>query len=888
MSLSVRIRVVFVFLFFLFASSAGYGQIFQWAKPIDLTAMSVISNITTDRNNNLFIVDYGSNTLVERQTAILQGSGIVIVKFNSSGKLLWQSLLNTNSAAQPLKCVRTDRFGSLYFLILTTFHFGVDLGQLHIPAQDSINETVLVKADSNGNPLWYRICEEHLPSNLYTDDSYTREFHSDLAIDSSDHIYVGTDYASDLSIQGTHSLHSQHTYSTAIEEFDLNGNPGWRKNVFDASAMPASYYNGMKHFLLTGLNSGCVIGENIIDSSVVNNVLRVRNEGSVIYSRYSAAGDLLWNVEPVRGPNQLGGIGADSAENIYFRLYAQNQISWDSATINAEWGYVILGKCSSSGSVQHVRRTIRDGSTGLPWYGAWYGSNRPDLNFSVDRTGNNYVSGSYSDSLVIDDFRFASPGTTKSYFAKYAADGSLRWVQHCHGRPACIQTDNHSGLFALGPYSGTMYIGESKLSLSYGKSYLLHLAALEGLEKKLPRKDYCAGDTMMFRFQESTQFDTSNRFSVELSAADGRFPGTIIGVSGSSTDALPILCRIPRTTNYSEGYRLRLNISSADADGAQYTEQLTIHPLPTVKIVARKPTSFCDGNSIDLGALGAKYYRWSTGDTSTSITVSDPGLVTLAGIDSEGCGGRDSIMIVVKPLPKVSIKADGPITFCDGGSVRLSATGAISYYWSSNATTNSITVTKSGVYQASGSGYDSCIGKSNTILVTVLPSPAVPTITHNGFLLTSSADSNNQWLYWGKPIAGATSKTYTATQPGEYSVIVTNSNGCSTGSAIITMRSDGVSSPAAKNLAAHVSLNVFPNPMYSSASIEYELPADGRASMTITDILGNTVAQPFDNVQSAGLHQYILAMSQLPTSPGVYFIRLQVGHEVATTRLITF
>ncbi len=53
------------------------------------------------------------------------------------------------------------------------------------------------------------------------------------------------------------------------------------------------------------------------------------------------------------------------------------------------------------------------------------------------------------------------------------------------------------------------------------------------------------------------------------------------------------------------------------------------------------------------------------------------------------------------------------------------------------------------------------------------PLPPKPTITKSGNILTSSADQGNQWYFNTQQILGATSKTYSPTKSGSYTVIVT-------------------------------------------------------------------------------------------------------------------
>jgi hypothetical protein len=59
-----------------------------------------------------------------------------------------------------------------------------------------------------------------------------------------------------------------------------------------------------------------------------------------------------------------------------------------------------------------------------------------------------------------------------------------------------------------------------------------------------------------------------------------------------------------------------------------------------------------------------------------------------------------------------------------------------------------------------------------------MPSAAVPTITLVGNALQSSPASSYQWYWNGNPIPGATQQTYIPTQSGNYTVKITDSNGC--------------------------------------------------------------------------------------------------------------
>jgi len=66
-----------------------------------------------------------------------------------------------------------------------------------------------------------------------------------------------------------------------------------------------------------------------------------------------------------------------------------------------------------------------------------------------------------------------------------------------------------------------------------------------------------------------------------------------------------------------------------------------------------------------------------------------------------------------------SIIADGPLTFCQGGAVTLTADAGASYLWSNGATTQSVTVTETGAYSVTTTSADGVASTSQPVIVTV-------------------------------------------------------------------------------------------------------------------------------------------------------------------------
>jgi hypothetical protein len=126
-----------------------------------------------------------------------------------------------------------------------------------------------------------------------------------------------------------------------------------------------------------------------------------------------------------------------------------------------------------------------------------------------------------------------------------------------------------------------------------------------------------------------------------------------------------------------------------------------------------------------------------------------------------------------------TITPSGPITFCQGGNVTLTATPGISYLWSNGATTQSIVATTTGSYSVTVNN-NGQTGTSNNVNVTVnaLPSNTITTsgttAICQGSSLTLTAASGATYI-WS---TGATTQSINVTSAGNYSATITNSNGC--------------------------------------------------------------------------------------------------------------
>jgi hypothetical protein len=234
---------------------------------------------------------------------------------------------------------------------------------------------------------------------------------------------------------------------------------------------------------------------------------------------------------------------------------------------------------------------------------------------------------------------------------------------------------------------------------------------------------------------------------------------------------------------------------------------LTVNPLPTATITAGSATTFCAGGSVTLTAnVGAGLtYQWNdssgiiSGSTASSYVATQSSDYTVTVTDANGCTKTsNSINVVVNPLPTAIITAGSATTFCEGESVTLSANlgAGLTYQWNntsgiitSGGTSSTYVATQSSDYTVTVTDANGCTKTSNVINVVVNPLPMAtitaggPTTFCDGESVTLSANLGAGLTYqWnntsGIITSGGTSSTYVATQSSNYTVTVTNANGC--------------------------------------------------------------------------------------------------------------
>ncbi len=127
------------------------------------------------------------------------------------------------------------------------------------------------------------------------------------------------------------------------------------------------------------------------------------------------------------------------------------------------------------------------------------------------------------------------------------------------------------------------------------------------------------------------------------------------------------------------------------------TVKVTLGTLPIVTL--GPDTGYCQGSYITLYAGNAgSSYMWSTGATSSSITVSTAGTYSVLVTHPSTCKSSDIINITSLPLPAVGLTFANPEIFCptDQGRILTEGTPAGGTYIGSGITGNNFNAAAAG------------------------------------------------------------------------------------------------------------------------------------------------------------------------------------------------
>jgi PKD repeat protein len=286
----------------------------------------------------------------------------------------------------------------------------------------------------------------------------------------------------------------------------------------------------------------------------------------------------------------------------------------------------------------------------------------------------------------------------------------------------------------------------------------------------------CAGSSFQFSDQSSGN-PTSRTWTFQ-----GGSPAT-------STAANPTV-----TFNSPGPHDVTLTVSNANGiDTEQRLDYITVTSAPNLNTAVSQPNCWnSNDGSVNLSVNGGTApfsYSWSNGSSSQDISDLSGGSYSVTVSDASSCTATTSVTVVSPANLNVNNTSSTPATCNPDGTASISPSGGTppyTYLWSNNQTSSTVSGLSGGTYTVVVTDSNGC-QKTKTITVestggVATSAGAVSNVTCNGgsdgSATVSASGGQGPYTYSWNGMGGQTTATATGLSAGNYSVNVTDANGC--------------------------------------------------------------------------------------------------------------
>jgi len=218
--------------------------------------------------------------------------------------------------------------------------------------------------------------------------------------------------------------------------------------------------------------------------------------------------------------------------------------------------------------------------------------------------------------------------------------------------------------------------------------------------------------------------------------------------------------------------------------------------LPPISVDLGFDGTQCAGYTLNATNPNAISYEWNNDPNINTpmLTVDTTGIYTVEVFNSAGCFDRDTVVLFIKPTPEIMPAND--TSGCDNVVINVDTVSGASYFWLGPNPSGQSQFQDTFLAEVSGTYFvtvtkDGCSAR-DTIGVTILPDPVVDLGPDQASCdsITLDAGPGSSFL-WSN---GETSQSITVFPPiagnDTFSVVVTNSDGCTGGDEVLVLQAD--------------------------------------------------------------------------------------------------
>lgn len=736
-----------------------------------------------DASSEGFLVVAGTTTSTDFpvtpgafQSSLRGSYDAIIARFDTAGTLVWSTYFG-GSYLDWGGPIALDRYGHIALggstLGGSVNDFPVTFGTFQSP---NTYDMWVARFDTNGNRNWA----------TYVGGG-AQDWGGGVDVDSSGRIVIsGTTYSSNFpttsgTIQPSWSPGAGDTYQAALALFDSSGTLVWgtyfggssydwmNNAVFDARGY---IYSGGGTYSPDLPTSASSIQQNLNSGSIYDlYLLRLKPNGTLSWCTYY--GGTGWEYPSAMSIAPNGHLYATGYTASADLLRSGNSYQatigglYDAFTLEVDsLGRLIWDSYLGSSQYDYGTGITGDGSGSVYVSGYTNGTNFPVRNaFQPSLNQNSGSPSQYWDAFIS---RFCN-----TLYPVVSAEGPTSF---CDGDSVVIEGPGGYDSYRWSPNNEASRSIVVRRAGNYSV-FVTDAAGCSGnsdtariVVHQLPRPviqvigdlTFCQGDSVVFRV---------------------RYPGArgYLWSTGSVSDSVVI--------KNSGTYAVEVTDSNGCV-GLAPSQTVVVRPRPQPAVISpRGPVYVCADSTATI-SIDTSFYRveWNTGETTHGITVG-PGAYWARVYNSVNCSNRsDTVVVIERPRPSVTISPRGPILMCQGDSVRLDAGGGYARYkWSTGDTTRSIMCRTEGTYTVSIIDSNGCPATSTAVRITEY-GIAAPSIVVLGKRAICSGDSvqldGGIGLYKGyRWSTGDTTPRIWVRKSGRYTVTVTTFDGCNAGSA---------------------------------------------------------------------------------------------------------
>lgn len=806
--MSLRTTLLILFFYFFYCSQS-FGQdqpIPDWVKGIGGTGESKLAGIGVDKDDNVYVAGNFQGTLTVDNSGIstpISSSSnghydIYIAKYTPDGKLLWAKSIGGNGLDQ-VNNLAVDKDGNVIIgASFSSNSIDCDPGPgTSIVTSYGGEDALVLKLSTDGNFLWAKSV-----GGSSTDRGHVITTDKDGNV-----IFVGSFSSDSVTIAGN-TLANKGSYDGFVVKYSPTGDVLWSAG-FGSAAM-----DEVKSVKADSNGSIAIMGYygapiNLNPRGTAQNY--TANGETYFLAKYSPSGILNW-ANTYTGTSTMASISIGPTNDIFMTGVFSGQIVIRFANQTS-----ILDQQDNAKHLFIAKHNSNDGTAEWLESTASTASNPYSYYITVDKENNAYIGGFFDQTLTfnIDGTRrkvLTYHGGRDTFFAKYSSDGHCQWAFNfgsaCTGNFGHkIDVDSKKNVLLGGAFCRTVDFNPSNCDLSLMAKH----STSDGYIAKF-NQIKLTGEPLITEFELDEQnspavIDVGNK-KITITVKAGADITKLKPQIETDIGVLSPLSGIETNFTTPKTYKITSNC-------IDYNWEVTVlsQNYPSITV--------CSGQTANLNAENNLNgtFQWETSTNNIWSNASGNsiqanyqvlGITNFTGsvfrvpyrrkLTINGMVSYDSYtLLVVNPAIENNSISATQNKFCSKGSTTIigsvasSGTTIITYQWQKSLDNNiweDITTEtnkdfttpelfESTFYRRMVSA-NMCNFYSNVLEIEISNSPNI-TVTGNTSGCSSvslTATGGTSYLWSGGLTPNQATNTFTTS--GDYSVVVTGANGCTT------------------------------------------------------------------------------------------------------------